>query len=128
MKAAMLVALALLMVSCGNTAGQKFESCPAITQQELFLTRESNGQHVYAIVDQRIIICLQTIGGGQYDTPRISSKAIRFDKAEFATKQNPGGPTQVYYFTATAEGETEIRIPHTNSNAAVSFMIQVKNR
>ena len=126
MKAAMLVALVLLMVSCGNSAGQKFGTCPTISQQELFLNRENNGQHVYAEVGQRIVICLQTIGGGHYDAPQITSKAIRFDRAEFATKQNPGGPTQVYYFTATVEGEAQIRIPHTNLNPNVAFMIQVR--
>jgi|SRR5271166_1877150 len=126
MKAAMTVALALSMVSCGNSAGQKFETCPTIRQQDLFLNRENNGRHAYADVGQRIVICLQTIGGGQYDAPQISSKAIRFDRAEFATRQNPGGPTQVYYFTATAEGEAQIRIPHTNSNPTVAFIIQVR--
>jgi hypothetical protein len=122
----MLVLLVLLMISCGNSAGCKFETCPTISHQELFLNRENNGQHVYADVGQRIVICLQTIGGGHYNTPKISSKAIRLDRAEYATKQNPGGPTQVYYFTATAEGEARIRIPHTNSNPTVTFMIQVR--
>lgn len=126
MKAATLVALALLIVSCGDSAGQKFESCPTISQQDLFLNRDNDGQNVYAYVGQRIVICLQTIGGGRYDTPQISSKAIRFDRAEFASKQNPGGPTQIYYFTATAKGEAQIRIPHTNSNPTVSFIIQVR--
>ena len=126
MKVATLVALALLMVSCGNSAGQKFETCPTISHQELFLNRENDGQHVYADVGQRIVICLQTIGEGRYDTPQISAKAIRFDRVEFGKKQSPGGPTQVYYFTATAEGEAQIRIPHTNSNPTVTFMIQVR--
>jgi hypothetical protein len=70
------VAFALLMVSCGHSAGEKVETCPTVTQQELFLNRENDGQHVYANVGQQIVICLQTIGG---DPTQISSKAIRFD-------------------------------------------------
>jgi hypothetical protein len=126
MKPSALVTFVLLMVSCGNSAGQKFETCPTIRHQELFLNRENDGQNFYVDVGQRIVICLQTIGGGQYDTPQISSKAIRLDRVEFATNQNPGGPTQVYYFPATAEGEAQIRIPHTNSNPTVTFLIQVR--
>jgi hypothetical protein len=93
---------------------------------ELSLNREKDGQHVYANVGQRIVICLQTIGGGHYGRPQISSKAVRFDRAEFAKRQNPGGPTQIYYFTATAEGKAQISIPHTDSNPTVTFMIQVR--
>jgi hypothetical protein len=124
---AILVALALLMASCGNSAGQRFDTCPAVTQ-ELFLNRENDGQRVSAKVGQLIVICLQTIGGGHYDTPQISSKVIRFDGAVFPTKQNPGGPTQVYHFSATAEGEAQISIPHTGSNPTVNLTIQVKKR
>ena len=40
-------------------------------------------------------------------------------------QQNPGGPKQVYRFTAVAEGETQIRIPQTDSNPTVTFTIQV---
>lgn len=36
-----------------------------------------------------------------------------------------GGPKQVYRFTAVAEGEAQIRIPHTGSNPTVTFTIQV---
>ena len=126
MRTDMVVALSLSMVSCGNLSGQKFETCPTITGDELSLTREKDGQHVYANVGQRIVICLQTIGGGHYGRPQISSKAVRFDRAEFAKRQNPGGPTQIYYFTATAEGKAQISIPHTDSNPTVTFMIQVR--
>jgi hypothetical protein len=128
MMTAILVALALLMASCGNSTGQKFNTCPTITQQELSLNRENDGQHGSAKVGQPIVICLQTIGGGQYDTPQISSNAIRFDGAVLSAKHNPGGPTQVYQFTAIAEGEAQIRIPHTDSNPTVTFTIQVKKR
>ncbi len=126
MRTAMLVALAWLMAACGSSAGHKFDTCPTITRDQLFLNRESDGKRAHANVGQRIVICLQTIGGGHYDTPQISSKVIRFDRAGFAAKQNPGGPTQVYYCTAIAEGKAQIRIPHTDSNPTVTFMIHVK--
>lgn len=125
--AAILVALALLMAADGNSAGQTFSTCPATTH-ELFLNRGNDGQRVSAKVGQPIVICLQTIGGGNYDKPQISSKVIRFDGAVFAAKQNPGGPTQVYRFTAIAEGVAKISIPHTDSNPTVTFTIRVKKR
>src|SRR6516225_1890878 len=129
MMTAFLMALTFLMASCGNSAGKKFEfdSCPTITN-ELSLNRENNGQRVFAKVGHPIVIWLQTIGFGQYEAPQISSNVIRFDGAAFPTKQNPGNPTQVYHFTAMAEGEAQGRIPHTNSNRTVAFMIQVKER
>lgn len=120
MMTATLVTLALLMASCGDSAGHKFDACPTITQG-LSLNREKEGQNVSVKVAQPIVICLQTIGGGQYDTPQISSNVIRFDGAEFAAKQNPGGPTQVYHFTATAEGEAQIKVPNTGSSPIVTF-------
>jgi hypothetical protein len=84
--AAILVALVLLLASCGDSAGQKFNTCPAITDDELSLNRANHGQPVSAKVGQPIVICLQTIGGGQYGTPQISSKVIRFDGAVFPAK------------------------------------------
>jgi hypothetical protein len=127
MMTAILVALSLLTVCCGNPAGQEFRTCPTVTQ-ELFLNRENDGQRVSAKVGKPIVICLQAIGAGQYDAPRVSSKVVRFDGALFPAKQNPGGPTQVYHFSATAEGEAKIIIPYTGSNPTVRFTIQVKKR
>jgi hypothetical protein len=57
-----LVALALLMATCGSSAGQKVRTSPSITQKELFLNRTNDGQHVSAKVGQPIIVTLQTIG------------------------------------------------------------------
>jgi len=123
-----MAALALLMTSCGNSAGQKIGTSPGTTQQELFLNRANDGQQVSVKVGQPIAVTLQTIGGGHYETPQISSRAVRFDSAVFPAKQNPGGPTQVYRFTAAAEGEAQIRIPHTDSNPTVMFTIKVAKR
>ncbi|HKN76323.1 MAG TPA: hypothetical protein VJW94_14185 [Candidatus Acidoferrum sp.] len=124
----MMVALALWMTSCGDSAGQQAGDSPGVKQQELLLNRANDGQRVSAKVGQPIVVILQTIGGGHYDTPQISSRAVRFESVVFPARQNPGGPTQVYRFTATAEGEAQIQIPHTDSNPTVTFTIQVKKR
>lgn len=121
-------ALAIFMASFGSSGGQYPGTSPSITQQELSLSRANDGQHDFAKVGQMIVVTLQTIGGGQYDTPEISSRAIRFKSVMFAAKQNPGGPTQVYRFTAATEGEAQIRIPHTGSNPTVTFTIRVTKR
>ena len=125
-----LATLALLMASCLNSWGQKAGTSESTTQPELLLNRGNDGQRVSVRVGQAIVVTLQTIGGGHYGTPQISSRAIRLESAVYppAREQNPGGPTQVYRFIAAAEGEAQIRIPHTDSNPAVTFMIQVKAR
>jgi hypothetical protein len=125
-----LVALALLMASGGNWTGQKVGQSPSIKRKEVSLNRANDGQKVSAKAGQSIVVTLQTIGGGRYDTPQISSHAIRFESAAYppTKEQNPGGPTQVYRFIAVAEGEAQIRIPHTGSNPPVSFTIQVAKR
>jgi hypothetical protein len=121
-----LVELSLLIGFCGNSDGQKVSA--SVNQQELSLNRTKDGQHASAKVGERIVVTLQTIGGGHYDTPQISSHAIRFEGESDVSpaKQNPGGPTQVYRFTAVAEGEAQIRVPHTGSNPTVTFTIQVR--
>jgi hypothetical protein len=91
----------------------------------LSLNRANDGQHFSARVGQPIVVTLQTIGGGQYDTPQISSGAVEFVSAVFPPMQNPGGPTQIYRFIAAAEGDAQIRIPHTGSNPAVTYTIRV---
>jgi len=130
MMTAILVALALLLASGGNCAGQRANQSPIIPQKEVSLNRANDGQKISANVGQPIVVTLQTIGGGHYDTPGVSSRAVRFESATDAPpiQQNPGGPKQVYRFTAVAEGETQIRIPHTGSNPTVTITIQVKKR
>ena len=130
MRTSILIAAAFLMASCGSAYGQKVGTPPSATQQQISLNRANDGQRVSAQVGQSIVVTLQTIGGGHYNSPQISSRAIRFDSAIYppAREQNPGGPTQVYHFTAIAEGEAQIKIPHTGSNPTVTFTIQVKRR
>ena len=91
----------------------------------LFLNRANEGQSVSAKVGQSIVITLQTIGPGQYGAPQVSSQSIRFESSSFPAKQNPGGPTQVYRFTAVAEGEAKIEITHSDGNGTFELTIQV---
>ena len=127
MLTSMLVSLTMLLACCGNSADQKAQSSPSTTPKELSLNRMNDGQRVIAKVGQPIVVTLQTIGGGQYGTPQISSRAVRFEGSAFAPPkdQNPGGPKQVFRFTAATQGEAQIRIPHTDSNPTVTFTIQV---
>jgi hypothetical protein len=93
-------------------------------EQTLFLTNANDGQRVAAVVGQRIEISLATIGPGKYEDPIVSSAAIRFRNVAWPKSQTPGGPTQVYIFEATAEGEVEIRIPHSG-RGSFSVTVQV---
>ena len=130
MMTSLLVALALLMASGGNCDAQSASPSQSTAQKQVSLNRSNDGQKISAKVGQPIVITLQTIGGGNYDTPQVSSPAVRFVSAAYAhpREQNPGGPKQVYRFTAVAAGEAQIRIPHTGANPPVTFTIQVKKR
>jgi len=95
------------------------------TLRVLSLNRANNGQHISAKVGQPIVVTLQTIGEGQYGAPQISSRSLRFEGTSFPAIQNPGGPTQLYRFTAVAEGEAKVEVPHSNANANFGLTIQV---
>ena len=127
MMTSILVALALLMASGGNCAGEKGGQSPSTTQKEVSLNRGNDGQKISVKVGQPIVVTLQTIGGGHYGTPEVSSRAVRFECTMYAPpeQRNPGGPTQIYRFTAVAKGEAQIRIPHTDSKPTITFTIQV---
>jgi len=119
--------LSLLLAALGNYAAPQSKAPPTDKQTPVSLSRSNDGQHVKAKIGQPIVIRLQTIGNGEYGTPQISSRAVRLEDSKFAPPQelNPGGPLQFYQFTAVAEGEAQIRIPHARPNLAVMFTIQV---
>ena len=94
-------------------------------EQILFLTNANNGQRVAGVVGQRIEISLATIGPGSYGDPSVSSAAIRFRNVAWPQSQTPAGPTQIYIFEGTAEGEAEIRIAHSG-RGSFSVTVQVR--
>ena len=110
--AVLLLALGLLWGSQGNCDAQNTVSQSSAKQHVLYLKNTNTGQDVDAAVGQPIQITLQTIGPGEYDSPQISSPAIRFESAAFAKEQIPAGPKQIYHFRAVSEGEAQIKIRH----------------
>jgi len=115
--AVFLVVLVFLRASCGNAEAQKVDkSSTSIKQQVLSLNFANNGQHLAATVGQQIEITLGTVGPKQYGTPQVSSPAVRLESVALAWPPNPGGPTYVYIFEATAEGEAQVKIPLINSD------------
>ena len=92
-------------------------------EQILFLTNANDGQRVAAVVGQRIEINLTTTGPGSYGDPIVSAAAIRVRTVAWPKSQVPGGPTQIYIFQGAAEGEAEIRIPHSGRG---SFSVTVQ--
>ena len=85
-----LVALALLTASVGNYNVQNTRQSQNFARKEVSLNRANDGQRICASVGQPIVVTLQTIGGGNYDTPQVSSRAVRFESAVYPREQNPG--------------------------------------
>ena len=102
-----------------------FGALKGTTPEVLFLNRTNDGERVMARVAQTIVVTLQTIGGGQYGEPKVSSSSVRFESSSFPAMQNPGGPTQIYRFIAAEEGEAKLEIPHSGSNPPFKLTIQV---
>ena len=110
--AALLLVAGLLWGFHGNSDAQNTVSQSSAKQHVLYLKNTNTGQGVDAAVGQPIQITLQTIGPGEYDSPQISSPAIRFESARLAKEQIPGGPKQIYHFLAVSEGEAQVKIRH----------------
>jgi hypothetical protein len=111
-----------VLVFCEGIEGQNRPE--SAQEQILFLTNANDGQRVAAAVGQQIEISLATIGPGSYGDPIVSSAAIRFRNVAWPNRKPRGGPTQIYIFQATAEGEAEIRIPYS-SRGPFSVTVQV---
>jgi hypothetical protein len=129
--AVFLAALAFLWISCGNAGAQKVDrSSTSSKQRILFLNFTNNGQRLVATVGQPIELTLGIVGPKQYGTPQVSSPAIRLESVELAGPQNPGGPTYVYFFEATTEGEAQVKIPVINSEnqdeARLTFTVTIR--
>ena len=126
MLTSMLVSLARLLARCGNSADQKDQSSTSATPKKLSPEPRERWATCYSQSRSADSCNPSNHRWRAVWYPRISSRAVRFDGSAFAPprEQNPGGPKQVYRFTAAAEGEAQIRIPHTDSNPAVTFTIQ----
>ena len=81
-----------------------FGALKGTTPEVLPLDRTNDGQRVTARLAQAIVVTLQTIGGGQYGEPKVSSSSVRFESNSFPAMQNAGGATQIYRFIAAEEG------------------------
>ena len=122
-----LTALAFLWSASASAGTQTPGKSSASTKQKvLSLNGTDQGKHVSTKVGQEIIVTLQTVGPGQYETPRVSSSSVRFEGSDFPKGQIPAGPRQVYRFISAAVGEAKIEIPHSQGETAYQITVQVK--
>lgn len=77
----------------------------------LTLSDPDSGRDVTLAMQQAVDLTLHTTGPGGYGTPTLSSAAVSFEGLTYPAGQVPGGPTQLYQFTATAQGSAVLRIP-----------------
>jgi hypothetical protein len=101
---------------------------PAIVARPpvLELDGSRSGQSVSAVLDQKMVIYLHTIGPGQYGEPQLSSAAVRLLSAGFsAGPPDPGGPAQIFELVAASIGRAELLIPHTGASPPFRLVIDV---
>jgi hypothetical protein len=99
--------------------------CMSSGPEPLQLSADDSGQRVTAFVGQETDLLLQTIGPGEYGDPTVSSDAMRFLDVTFPGPANPGGPRQLFRFTAVSPGLVEIQIPHTGQANAFTLIVMV---
>lgn len=99
-------------ISPSDANAQSTDSASRIKQHVLYLNAANASQTVVADVGQPIQITLGTVGPGQYNSPQVSSSAVRFEGVTFPKEQIPAGPTQVYRFRAVSVGQAQIKIEH----------------
>ena len=86
-----------------------------------------NGRLLSVGVGDEIEVTLQTIGPGQYDEhPGVSAPAVVFAKVSMPFPPNPGGPRQLFQFTAAAAGQAAISISHTFQNLRFEITVDVR--
>jgi hypothetical protein len=108
------VALSFSWIACGQADAEKAHLSPGSQQPVLALDFKNNGQRLAARVGQKIEITLGTVGPKQYGDPQVSSDAIRLESVALDWPANPGGPTFIYVFEATSEGEARVEVPIIN--------------
>src|SRR4051812_19101443 len=97
----------LLAASCAKPAQpvSAIESAQPMTTPPVALTAADAERTVDLLPGQEFSITLQTIGGGAYGDPHVSSPCVRFLGLAPASTPNPGGPRQVFQFQAVSAGE-----------------------
>jgi hypothetical protein len=86
-----------------------------------------NGRLLSVGLGDEIDVTLQTIGPGQYDErPSVSFPGVVFLKVSLLSPPNPGGPRQLFQFTAVAAGQAVISIPHTVQNSRFEITVDVR--
>jgi hypothetical protein len=83
------------------------------------------GTTVMVDVGEELILTLQTIGPGNYEEAMVMGDALESLGSEYATLQNPGGPTQLFHFRGVAPGQATVSIPHT-TRPTFAFQIAVQ--
>jgi hypothetical protein len=102
------VVTALLLTACRQAAPTPVGP--------ISLSIADTGRTVAAPVGGEIDIKLQTIGPGQYATPKLSSPAVRFQTMSYVSPPVPAGPTQLFRFEVVAPGQATISIPGPDQN------------
>jgi hypothetical protein len=84
------------------------------------LNNSNSSQIVSLAIGDTFDITLQTIGPGMYGTPAISNSGIQFLSVSLTPFPIPAGPTQIYLFRSTSNGNADISIIHSENNSANS--------
>ena len=124
-------ALAICAVVFGTSAG-----CPSggssTTDRDgglagLHLSKElSDSDHdssATVSVGDVVRLRLHSVGAGYDELPTLSSESVKFDGIDYPHIQNPGGPTQDFYFEAVSSGSTVVTVSH--GDASVSFVVKI---
>jgi hypothetical protein len=110
---------ALGMTNCGS---------PTRPSAKVWSVTSGDNRRLLTVgLGDEIDVTLQTIGPGQYEErPSVSFPGVVFSKVSILTPPNPGGPRQLFQFTAVAEGHAVISIPHTVQNSRFEITVDVR--
>lgn len=82
-------------------------------------TFDDDGSTVSAMRGEELDVKLTNVGSYTFDNPVLSSGAVRFDGVSIVPPYTPGGPTQLFRFTAAAPGGATLNIPKTGDPLAM---------
>lgn len=101
-------------------------SGPLDPSETVELNGEDSGRTIEVTLSQEVEVTLQTIGPGQYETPSISSPAVRFIDVVDGAVVVPAGPTQVFRFRTESTGSATITIAHTGGSPGFTVALVVR--